>query len=127
MSTASVLEPAIPEHLTTERTQPSSLPANYQPPFPAYAARFPKSSKGLVMAVIGFQKKTEISHSDEDRKKLVSFMSQHLRDLSPQHWDLAAVLDKEGYHNITAIAYWKSVPEHKAWIDRSGFGAFGKI
>jgi hypothetical protein len=126
MSTGVVLEPAIPEHLTTERTQPSNLPQNYQPPFPAYAARFPRSSKGLVMAVVGFQKKDEVSHSDEDRKKLVSFMSQELGDLTPQHWDLATVFDKEGYHNTTAIAYWKSVSEHNAWIEKSGFGAFWK-
>ena len=83
MSTGVVLEPAIPEHLTTERTQPSNLPQNYQPPFPAYAARFPRSSKGLVMAVVGFQKKDEVSHSDEDRKKLVSFMSQDLDLIQP--------------------------------------------
>lgn len=126
MSATSVLEPAIPAHLTTERTLPSNLPQNYQPPFPAYAARFPKSAKGLVMAVIGFQKNNEVLNSDEDRKKLVSFMSQQLGDVTPQHWDLATVLDKEGYHNITAIAYWKNVAEHNAWIEKSGFGAFWK-
>jgi hypothetical protein len=126
MSTASVVEPAIPEHLATKRTLPSNLPPNYQPPFPAYAARFPKSAKGLVMAVIGFQKKAEVSHSDEHRKKLVGFMSQQLGDVTPQHWDLAAVVDKEGYHNITAIVYWKSDSDYNAWIDKSGFGAFWK-
>jgi hypothetical protein len=125
-ATASVLEPAIPEHLATERTLPSNLPPNYQPPFPAYAARFPKSSKGLVMAVIGLQKKTEVSYSDEDRKKLISFMSQRVGEVTPQHWDLAAVVDKEGYRNIAAIAYWKSVSEHNTWIDKSGFGDFWK-
>jgi hypothetical protein len=125
-ATASVLEPAIPEHLATERTLPSNLPPNYQPLFPAYAARFPKSSKGLVMAVIGLQKKTEVSYSDEDRKKLISFMSQRVGEVTPQHWDLAAVVDKEGYRNIAAIAYWKSVSEHNTWIDKSGFGDFWK-
>jgi len=76
------------------------------------------------MAVIGFQKKTEILHSDESRKKLVSFMSQQLGDTTPQYWDLAAVTDKEGYCNLTAIAYWKSNAEHNAWLDKSGFSAF---
>jgi hypothetical protein len=125
-ATASVLEPAIPEHLATERTLPSNLPPNYQPPFPAYAARFPKSSKGLVMAVIGLQKKTEVSYSDEDRKKLIGFISQRVGEVTPQHWGLAAVVDKEGYRNIAAIAYWKSVSEHNTWIDKSGFGDFWK-
>jgi hypothetical protein len=78
------------------------------------------------MAVIGLQKKTEVSHSDEDRKKLISFMSQRVGEVTPQHWDLAAVVDKEGYRNIAAIAYWKSVSEHNTWIDKSGFGDFWK-
>jgi hypothetical protein len=126
MSAASILEPAIPEHLTTNRTQPSNLPPNYQPPFPAYAARVPRSCKGLVMAVIGFQKKTEVLQSDDSRKTLASFISQEVGDVTPQHWDLATVVDRSGYHNITAIVYWKSASDHNAWIDKSGFGAFWK-
>ena len=78
------------------------------------------------MAVIGFQKKTEVLQSDDSRKTLASFISQEVGDVTPQHWDLATVVDRSGYHNITAIVYWKSASDHNAWIDKSGFGAFWK-
>lgn len=124
MATATGLEPAIPDHLVTERTRSSNLPPNYQPPFPGYAARFPPSIKDLVMAVIGFQRKAAISNTDACLEKLVGFMSQQLHDMSPRHWDLATVVDKEGYHNVAALAYWPGRVEYDRWLDESGFGAF---
>ncbi|KAL1584807.1 hypothetical protein WHR41_06552 [Cladosporium halotolerans] len=120
----SVLEPAIPEHLRTERTLPSRLPPDYHPPFPAYAARFSKSADGVVIAVIGFQSKDRDSRFEDCQKKLVGFMRQQVGDVVPKHWDLSSVIDKRGYHNIAAIAYWATPSDYEAWLAESGFAAF---
>lgn len=50
-----MLEAAITKHLVQERTGPVSTPPNYEAPFPAYSARFPRSTKDVVMAIIGAQ------------------------------------------------------------------------
>lgn len=76
------------------------------------------------MAVIGCQRKTGTSRFDECREKLLDFMSQQLGSIAPQHWDLAAVIDKEGYHNVAALAYWPGHAEYERWLDESGLGAF---
>lgn len=125
-TTASDLEAAIPDHLLTQRTQPSKLPEGYRPPFPAYTARFPRSLDGLVMAVIGFQWPAKMPCPDESQDNLVGFMRQQVGDVTPRHWDLASALDKENYQNVAVLAYWKSWAELSLWMDQSGFDRFWK-
>lgn len=123
-STENGLEPAIPEHLATERTLSSKLPEGYQPPFPAYTARFPERLDGLVMVVVGFQWPTQTPYPDESHSSLLGFMNQQLGDATPHHWDLASVLDNKNYKNVAALAYWKNRSELNRWMDESGFGDF---
>lgn len=55
------LEAAIPPHLQQARIQPAKTPQSYQPPFPAYSARFPQETKDLVIAIFGIQALDPIS------------------------------------------------------------------
>lgn len=120
------LEPAIPKHLTTERTRASKLPPNYQPIFPAYCARFPESTEGLVMAVIGFQQQgsKQSQVSDNNRLKLLGFLQSSPQTSNPLHYDLATYIDPSDYRNDAIFAYWKSKSEFNAWVKESGFGVF---
>jgi hypothetical protein len=118
------LESAIPQHLATERTCPSKLPSDYQPIFPAYCARFPKSTRDLVMAVIGFQQLETSLVSDDHRLKLLDFMRVLLDDCSPLHYELATYVDPSGYRNDAVFAYWRDPHDYDAWTKKSGFGTF---
>jgi hypothetical protein len=119
------LEPAIPQHLATERTCPSKLPSSdYQPIFPAYCARFSESTKGLVIAVIGLQQQETSSISDDHRLKLLGFMRAPLDGSNPLHYDLATYVDPSGYRNDAVFAYWRDPQDYDAWTKKSGFGTF---
>ncbi|KAL7934016.1 hypothetical protein V8C35DRAFT_280329 [Trichoderma chlorosporum] len=103
---------AIPEHLQVERTVPASTPANYEPPFPAYSAQFGKNVSSLVMAIIGAQFPSKTEKEEAAISKVNSFLTFRGKDeeeaLGPAFSEWAAVTDHKGFHNITAIAYWKS-------------------
>ena len=116
------LECAIAEHLRTERSVPARTPDGYQPPFPAFVARFPQSIKDVVMAIIGAQ------HADAEKAKdagslnqILSFMTKDPQSSPPGHWDLAAVTDAAGAYNEVVIAYWDNIPAFEDWKKASGF------
>ncbi|KAK1762311.1 hem-containing dehydratase protein [Phialemonium atrogriseum] len=120
-----MLEPAIPPHLQRERTQPSKLPPDYTPPFPAYCARFPSSAKDLVVAVIGAQ----FDHrADADNSPTLSTLAGFLlprpshdtTDNSaaaarPSFSELAAVTDNRGFYNT--YQRWAATNGFQAWWD----------
>ena len=121
-SEASPTECAIAEHLRTERTVKARMPEGYQPPFPAYVARFPQSVKDVVMAIIGAQHHDADKAKDADcLNKIMSFMKQGPESSPPRHWDLASVKDAVGAYNEVVIAYWDNVPAFEDWRKASGF------
>lgn len=122
--TEEMLESAIPDHLITERTHASKLPEKYQPIFPAYCARFPKHTKGLVMAVIGFQHQETRSDADKNRRKLLGFLRLSLEDISPLYYELATFVDPSYYRNDAVFAYWRNPQDYNSWLNKSGFGTF---
>jgi hypothetical protein len=126
MAMPSTLEPAIPTHLRTERTIPSKLPEDYQPPFPAYSARFSEDVKDLVMAIIGVQHENRETSMTDDFKKIVGFVEKPLKDSRPRFWEAATVMDTSGFFNEVAIVYWKSTQYFKSWKADSGFDAWWK-
>ena len=117
-----MLEPAIPEHLVRERTRPASTPPNYEPPFPAYCARFPRSTKDLVMAIVGAQ----YGSAADDDGSAMSTVLRYIKEspdteTRPAFWELISVTDTSGAYNIAVIAYWPSKASYTAWADTSGF------
>lgn len=127
MAATTVLEPAIPPHLQTQRTIPAKTPANYQPPFPAYSARFPEKLKGLVVAIVGIQCESSSNEAfKESHSRLQSFFQAPSKTETwrPHHWIVATVTDNRGFFNWSTIAYWQTVNEYNDWTEHSGFEAY---
>lgn len=121
MAAPATLEPAIPEHLRTERTIPSKLPPDYQPPFPAYSARFSEDVRDLVMAIIGVQHSETKGPMTDDFKRIVEFVEKSPKECRPRYWEAASVTDTRGYSNEVAIVYWRSIQDFASWRGDSGF------
>jgi hypothetical protein len=118
------LESAIPESLRQERTLPAKTPANYQPPFPAYSARFPHSVKNLVIAILGAQHQTPPPTPSPSLSHLLAFLTKSPADSQPTHYDLASTTDNRNFHNEAIIAYWPSTALYDQWAVQSGFDAW---
>ncbi|EEH49133.2 uncharacterized protein PADG_05212 [Paracoccidioides brasiliensis Pb18] len=118
-----MLESAIPEHLLQERIIPASTPSNFNPPFPAYSARFPKSSKDFVMAVIGAQYAATPEEDGSAMSTLLGFFkdSPPSAEKKPSFWELASVTDTNGAYNIAVIAYWPNKESYTEWGAAIGF------
>lgn len=114
---------AIPQHLQVERTIPTSTPANFDPPFPAYSAQFSKDVSTLVMAIIGAHFPSKTGREEAAISKVDSFLSSHIEEkpIGPAFAEWAAVTDHKGFYNVTAIAYWKSKEAYQSWSTKSGF------
>lgn len=126
MAATTTLEPAIPGHLRVTRTIPVNTPANYQPPFPAYSARFPKEAKGLVTAIIGVQSKTKAEKHGPEYQQLIEFVDKKQGKSKPRYWEAASVVDNRGYYNEVVIPYWETKADFEAWKIDSGFETFWK-
>jgi hypothetical protein len=116
-----MLESAIPEHLVQERTRPVSTPANYEPPFPAYSARFPRETKDIVMAVIGAQYPSAAENDGKAIPKLLEFIEKAPEAVRPSFHEQASVTDHRGAYNITVLAYWPTKAAYTEWTSASGF------
>lgn len=124
MATPMTLEPAIPEHLRVKRTIPAKTPPNYQPPFPAYSARFPKEAKGLVTAIVGVQHQGKPNTHSDAYKQLIAFVEKPLKQSKPRYWEAASVTDNRGYYNEVVIPYWETKADFESWKSESGFDAW---
>ncbi|KLJ10961.1 hypothetical protein EMPG_09792 [Blastomyces silverae] len=117
-----MLESAIPEHLLQERTRPVNTPPNFNPPFPAYSARFPKCTKDLAMAVIGAQYATPADEDGSAMSTLSGFINNSTAaEKKPSFWELASVTDNQGAYNIAVLAYWPDKGAYTEWATTSGF------
>lgn len=120
MGSIGELETAIPAHLRTERTVPANTPPDFQPPFPAYSARWPLETKDLVTAIIGVQHGGPVSGQSDEFKQLATYMEKASK-CQPKYWEAAAVTDNSGYYNEVVIPYWPSREEYDTWRSDSGF------
>ena len=110
------MEHSIPEHLRQQRRLPSATPEHYQPPFPAWAARFDPLVGQVVMAYFGVQGQQPVTLAD-----LAPITQRFDSALGPLHWDAAHCVDGHGFHNCIAIAYWADVQAFEQWRHTSGF------
>ncbi|MFC0138968.1 phenylacetaldoxime dehydratase family protein [Erwinia mallotivora] len=110
------MESAIPQHLRVAREHPATLPEDYQPPFPAWTARFTPLTGQVVMACFGVQAGTPLSLAD-----LHPVTTRFAQPDGPLHWDTACCQDAMGFYNLVAIAYWASPQQFDQWQHSSGF------
>lgn len=110
------MESAIPEHLRQPRRLAAATPENYQPPFPAWSARFDPLVGQVVMAYFGAQSRRPLALED-----LLPITERLNVERGPLHWDVAQCLDSHGFHHCMAIAYWSDVGAFEDWRQASGF------
>lgn len=117
------LESAVPKHLQVPRTCPKRMPADYQPAFPAFCARFSPDVQKIVMAVFGAQHRS-ISEAEDAKAltKILSFVNEpNAKAQQPKHYDLASVKDAQGLYNECVVAYWDDPSTYESWRKSSGF------
>ncbi|KAK5993741.1 Phenylacetaldoxime dehydratase-like protein [Cladobotryum mycophilum] len=122
-----MLQSAIPEHLRVERTLPAATPPGYVPSFQAYSANFGKDVANLTMAIVGAQFETRNEELERSAmSKVTSFLEALIQgeDTRPAFSEWASVTDREGFYNVTSIAYWKSDVAYQKWSVDSGFKAW---
>lgn len=119
-----MLESAIAPHQQQARSQPKCIPDNaYEPPFPAYCARFDASAKELVMLIVGAKPNRGHSLDHDVLNPLRAHIEAHNAH-SPSHWLVAKFEDDRGAENQAAIAYWSSRSAYEGWRATSGFEAW---
>jgi aldoxime dehydratase len=113
------MESAIPEHLRQHRTQEGNAPAGFQPPNPAWVARFSPSVGQVVMAYFGIQ-----SWQVMDDAPFKALRTHFASAGGPAHWECARYIDAQGYDTKIAIAYWDKPTDFNSWRANSGFDAW---
>lgn len=107
------MESSIAPHLIVERTEQSHMRDGWNPPSPAFSARFGTSVEAVVMAYYGIQYRG-------DRPDGAVAASQELQQRvaaadGPVHHDIATVVDNAGYTNEIAALYWLDPAPFAAW------------
>lgn len=122
------MDSAIPPHLQCPRTQPRRTPADYQPPYPSGVARYPASTRQVVMAYFGVQYPEDASSMAADTA-LRCIAAALEEEQGPGHWERARYLDAAGYVNVVSTGYWDDPGAYAQWFARHGAawagGAFG--
>jgi aldoxime dehydratase len=113
------VEPAIPPHLRCPRTRASRMPAGYEPPYPAWMARFDEAAAPLVMAYFGVQHPASLP--SDALSPIKAMLTAHP---APPHWIEAQCRDRADYDTRIIIAYWQDSNSFNAWRLASGFDAW---
>lgn len=112
------MEPAIPAHLATPRTQPSALRPGWRPPYPSYVARFRPSVTRVAMTYFGVQ------HPPAPEPPATATVHAALADLAsaaehpdgPSRTDRAYYVDEAGYPTHLTVCYWDDPARHERWL-----------
>jgi aldoxime dehydratase len=110
------IESSIAPHLRRDRTFPTRKSDEWQPPFPAFSARFPSSVTTVVMAYFGVQ------WPQGDPPPVVEPALAGLRAAlagtdGAGNVDLTRYVDEAGYETRIAIAYWDDPAVFDRWSD----------
>ncbi|KAF5546125.1 phenylacetaldoxime dehydratase family [Fusarium phyllophilum] len=106
------LEPAIPNNLKVNRTQPLHHPRCFRGPQQAsHSARFPKETTAIVTIDLGVQYLPSTDPSDE----IDTIRRAISTNLEPHHHVRSSFTDSSGYRNIVFTLYWKDVATYREW------------
>lgn len=117
------LERAIPSWLLQDRTVAARKSSGFKPPYDLYTSRFPKSTKDIVMAIIGVQYAKVEMNDGRAVAEISSYLTAEAVTSAsrPSFHEFAAVTDNRGFYNIAALAYWPSRGAYGEWTAASGF------
>lgn len=120
------LEPAIPSWLLQDRTVAARKSSGFKPPYDLYTSRFPKSTKDIVMAIIGVQYAKAEMNDGHALAKISSYLTAEAAPSAsrPSFHEVASVTDNRGFYNIAVLAYWPSKGAYGEWTAASGFEAW---
>lgn len=95
------------------------MPAGFEPPYPAWMARYEPGAPPLIMAYFGAQ---QLALLPPDALLPV----RHMLSAAPaaRFWLEAQGPDAAGYDTRVLIAYWQNAAEFTAWRRASGFDAW---
>ena len=129
------MESSIAPHLASERTEPARMRDGWQPPSPAFSARFATSVEAVVMAYYGVQYRGDRPPVAEDA--LNELYRSVEDDGGPVHHDTAIVVDPQGYTNEIVAMYWLDPAAYNRWSttrpgwtadrEREGVGFFVEV
>ncbi len=109
------MEPAIPQHLMSHRTQPARMKPDWQPPYPSFVARFAPSVARVAMAYFGVQYPSEGEPPAIARTALADLAAACSGSDGPGWVDRAAYVDEAGYRTVITIAYWDDPARYERW------------
>lgn len=117
------LEPAIASWLLQDRTVAAKKSSGFKPPYELYTSRFPKSTKDIVMAIIGVQYANAELNDGRALAEISSYLTAEAVPSTsrPSFHEFAAVTDNRGFYNIAVLAYWPSKGAYGEWTAASGF------
>lgn len=112
------MESAIPDRLVLERTEPHQMRPGWNPPSPAFSARFDDHVDAVVMVYLGTQYRGSVA--PPAAVKAVS----ELRELTtrpdgPAHRDAARFVDSSGYTNDLNVLYWLDLGAYQRWAEEN--------
>jgi aldoxime dehydratase len=110
------MESAIPQHLATARTQPTTLKPDWQPPYPSFVARFKPSVTRVAMAYLGVQYHAATQPPAVVRTALADLAAACEAPDGPKHTDRASYIDENGYTTLITIAYWDQPSYYDQWF-----------
>jgi aldoxime dehydratase len=117
------MESAIPSHLQVKRTRHRRVPDDYQPPYPAFVARYHPPVERVVMAYFGLQYRS--APSPTLAAALDWIAEKFAAAGGPKHWDRSQYVDEAGYTNLVSVAYWDDQKIFDAWFSPASEGWTG--
>jgi aldoxime dehydratase len=109
------MDSAIPTHLRCPRTRQPRASEDYQPPYPAWTARFNPAATHMPMGYFGIQYRGD-AQAATARAAFHALCGHLERASGPRHHDLAHYIDEAGYDTLMLIAYWDDAPRFNAWL-----------
>ena len=107
------MESSIAPHLRVARTEPSSMRDDWNPPSPAFSARFPESVDAVVMAYVGLQ------YRDPSAAGVLAARADLAERIAaadgPAHHDTAMLTDEAGFTNEITVLYWLDQDRYLRW------------
>lgn len=110
-------ESSIPSRLRTQRSEPLRMRADWNPPSPAFSARFPDTIDSVVMAYYGLQYRGERPAA---AREATSELQKRIDATDgPVHHDVAVVVDPAGFTNEITALYWTDAESYRRWGEQT--------
>ncbi|KAJ6551256.1 heme-containing dehydratase protein [Mycena capillaripes] len=113
---ADKLEPAIPPHLTVDRTVPRR--GEKIPTHPSYSSRFPEDVTFFACVILGIQSRPVVDTS----QAMQLFKHGIANEFGPQFHDVGRSNDLQGYENVLFSLYWTDEERFDKWNEVMGDG-----